>query len=305
MTPPARPVPPGQSADIARRQNQPDHLARLRAYSRLYTVAQRWRRVRMLGTLILAVTGPALALSSIDTKGVLGAISAAWLILGRTVLTGFEQRARSQAVTVHELYDTELFRLPWNDALAGRPPLPDDVAAAARRQPDHRRFYNWFTVNLAGAPWPADVLLCQRQSTVWGRGDHRGYATAVAVLGAICLLTGVVIAVAMDLTLADYLVKLFLPTAPALLDAVELSRSHRGTSATRTDDVVAIDDLYDGHRDDLSAISVNEVRAIQDASFTARVDTPRVPSWFYKVRRRGTHADTAAGVDTLRRSTST
>ncbi|MHA6779630.1 S-4TM family putative pore-forming effector [Pseudonocardia saturnea] len=305
MTPPARPVPSGSSADITRRQNQPDHLARLRAYSRLYSVAQRWRRVRVLGTLILAITGPLLALSNIDTKGVLGAISAAWLILGRTVLSGLEQRARNQAVTVHELYDTELFRLPWNDALAGRRPLPDDVAASARRQPDHQRFHTWFTVDLAGVPWPADVLLCQRQSTVWGRGDHRSYATTVAVLGAICLLTGVAIAVTMGLTLADYLVKLFLPTAPALLDSIELSRSHRGTSATRTDDVAAIDDLYEAHRDDLSAISVNEVRAIQDASFTARIDTPRVPGWFYKIRRQGTHADTAAGVDTLRRSTST
>ena len=305
MTPPARPVPPGQSADIARRQNLPEHLARLRAYTRLYTVAQRWRRVRVLGTLILAVAGPALALSSIDTKGVLGALSAAWLIMGRILLTGLEQRERGQAISVHELYDTELFRLPWNDALAGRPPLPDDVAAAARRQPDHERFHDWYTVDLAGIPWPADVLLCQRQSTVWGRGDHRAYATALAVLGATCFLTGVVIAVSMNLTLADYLVKLFLPTSPALLDAVELSRSHRTTSATRTDDVVAIDDLYNSHRGDLGSVPDHDVRAVQDASFTARTNTPRVPSWFYKIRRQGTHADTAAGVDTLRGTTST
>lgn len=305
MTSPARPVPSGQSADIPRRQNQPDHLARLRAYSRLYTVAQRWRRVRVSGTLTLAVTGPVLALGGVDTKGVLGAISAAWLLLGRTVLTALEQRARTQAVSVHELYDTELFKLPWNDALASRPPLPDDVAAAARRQPDHERFRDWYTVDLTDVPWPADVLLCQRQSTVWGRGDHRAYASTVAVLGVFCLLVGVIIAVALHLTLADYLVKLFLPTAPALLDAVELSRSHRSTSDTRTSDVVAIDDLYNEHRDDLSAIPIHEVRAVQDASFIARTDTPRVPGWFYAIRRRGTEADTAAGVDTLRGSTST
>jgi predicted pore-forming effector associated with SMODS systems len=220
------------------------------------------------------------------------------------VLTALEQHGKTQAVAVHELYDTELFGLPWNEALVGRPPLPDDVATAARRQPDHERFHNWYTVDLTGVPWPADVLLCQRQSAVWGRGDHRAYSTALAVLGAACLVIGVAIALVLNVSLADYLVKIFLPTAPALLDAVELSRSHRSNASTRTDDVQVIDDLYESHRDALNLIPVHEVRAVQDASFNARTNTPRVPGWFYRLRRSGTHADTAAGADVLRGSSS-
>ena len=51
MTTASRPVPAGSSGRIRERQDQPEHLRRLLAYSHLYAVAQRWHRARAFGTI--------------------------------------------------------------------------------------------------------------------------------------------------------------------------------------------------------------------------------------------------------------
>lgn len=55
-------MPEGASARITRRQDEPQHLTRLLAYSHNYHVAHRWRRARALGTFVLAAVGPFISL---------------------------------------------------------------------------------------------------------------------------------------------------------------------------------------------------------------------------------------------------
>ena len=219
-TPGTRAIPDGQSARITERQDQPEHLQRLLAYSHQYRVAQRWRRARATGSFALAGAGPILALFVPATSDLVAAISAGWLVLGRTVLTWLEQRSTLDAVRIQELYDTDLFHLPRNDALTGRKPSPEDIIAAARRIRNDAPYRNWYSIDLGDTPWPADVLLCQRQSAVWSRRDHRAYGTTVLTIGVAWLAVGLVVALARDLSLADYLIKIFLPSAPALLDSI-------------------------------------------------------------------------------------
>jgi hypothetical protein len=105
-TPVARPVPDGQSARIIQLQDQPEHLQRPLAYSRYYQIAHRWRRARAFGTFVLAAAGPILALLIPATSELVAAISAGWLVLGRTLLGWLEQRSTLEASRVQESYDT-------------------------------------------------------------------------------------------------------------------------------------------------------------------------------------------------------
>lgn len=278
------------------RQNDEEHLTRLRAYSRYYQVSQRWRRVHIAGSLILAVAGPTLVLVGVDTRGVLGAVAAGWAVLGRALLKWLAGRYRERAVRIQELYDTKLFALPWNKALAGRQPFSDDVAAASRKAPKNLTYEDWYEVDVREIEWPLDVLLCQRQSMSWSRGDHRAYGVMVALMACALFVVGVVISLALGLSLADYLVKLFLPMSPITADAVEVAADHLKRANMREVDLEGIDRLIEDHRDDPAGLSVLDVRKVQDASFRHREDSQRVPGWFYKVRRPSSSADTRAGV---------
>jgi hypothetical protein len=297
--PAPRPILLGESANITERQDEPDHLQRLRAYSHLYQTAQWWRRIRATGTFALAIAAPLIALAVPSTAETLAAISAGWLVLGRTVLTGLERRDIGKAVGVHELYDTKLFHLPWNAALAGRPPIPDDVAAAARHVSDDSPYRGWFSIDLRDTPWPADVLLCQRQSAIWSRRDHQAYGTTILLVGLAWFVLGLIIAIIGELSITDYLIKIFLPSSPAFLDSVELAREHWRHAVARERVEHDIHDLWDHYCGEPAILPWTECRKVQDAAYLLRRDGPRVPSFFYRLRRRQTEASTAAGTQTL------
>jgi SMODS-associating 4TM effector domain len=300
VTPSKRPVAAGSSAHIKERQNEPPHLQRLLAYSYQYKNAQRWRRVRALGTFALAAAAPVIALLVPSSSDVLAAISAGWLVAGRTLLGWLEQRGKNEAAAIQELFDTELFYLPWNAALAGRRPAPEDVADAARHIKDDTPYRDWYSVDLGDTPWPGDVLLCQRQSMVWARRDHRAYGTAILIVGSAWFVAGLAIAIARDLTLASYLIKIFLPSAPAFLDTIELARAHWQQAASRRDAEYRIHDLWAAHQADPSAMPPSECREIQDAAYLLRRDSPRVPALFYKLRKQASATSTEAGTLELR-----
>ncbi len=300
MTVTSRPVPPGSTARIRERQDQVEHMQRLLAYSHLYRVAQRWHRARAFGTFLLATVAPIISLLVPSTSDVLAAISAGWLVAGRTVLSWLEEHQTLLAVRVQELYDTRLFKLPWNTALAGREPAPEDVGAAAARIRDDSRYRDWYSIDLGDTPWPGDALLCQRMSMIWSRRDHRAYGTTILITGITWLLLGLVIALTRDLSLADYLIKIFLPSSPALLDCTELARSHWRHASRRENAENDIQDIWDAHRDDPAAIDPAACRNVQDAAYLLRRHSPRVPEFFYKLRQPATHAAISAGVAALR-----
>ena len=253
-----------------------------------------------MGTIGLAAVGPLLSLLIPSASETVAAVSAAWLVAGRTILGWLEQRRTMEAVRVHELFDTKLFYLPWNTALAGRPPAPDDVAEAAGAIKKDDRYRNWYSIDLGEEPWPADVLLCQRQSMVWGRSDHRAYGTTILVAGVSWLLLGTVVAIVRDLSLVDYLVKIFLPIAPALLDSIDLARLHWQVARGREQVEHRIHDLWEGYKAGTGEVTVADCREIQNSAYLLRRDGPRVPNLFYKLRRGRVDAKTRAGTDALR-----
>jgi SMODS-associating 4TM effector domain len=294
------PVALGQPAHITQRQDEPLHLQRLLAYSHLYRTAQWWRRVRALGTFVLATAAPIIALLIPATSDTIAAISAGWLVAGRTILSWLEERGTRQAAQIQELYDTGLFYLPWNTALAGRPPNPEDIADAARHIKDDSPYRHWYSINLGDTAWPGDVLLCQRQSVVWGRRDHHAYGTLILIIGIAWLAAGILLAIIRDLTLAAYLIKIFLPSSPAFLDTAELAHAHWRHSAAREEVEHHIDDLWTTHKAEPSTIRIAQCREIQDASYLLRRDGPRVGAAFYRLRKKTSAASTAAGTTILR-----
>lgn len=114
-----------------------------------------WRRLRTWGNVLLALTAPLFAVFLPAGASTRGAIAAAWLVLGKTVLKGLEASATLRAANIQELYDTKLFHLDWNQALVGRQPVPDDVSSAARHIREQGPYLDWYSIDLGDTPGPA------------------------------------------------------------------------------------------------------------------------------------------------------
>ncbi|MBO2459700.1 S-4TM family putative pore-forming effector [Actinomadura violacea] len=293
------PVPHGASLRIDRRQDRSRHLRRLLAYSDLYHRAQWRRRYRVAGTLLVAAVAPVAVLVFPAAGEMLAVVGAAWLMVSRTALAWLEERAVYRAAAVQELYETELFELPWNTALAGARPAPEEVASAAARIRRPDRYRGWFGIEVRDVPWPGDVLLCQRQSMVWSLRDHRAYSAALLAAGLGWFTVGMALALYRDLSLADYLVRLFLPVCPALLDCVELAGAHRRHAGRREEALQEMQDLWDAHRGDPAGLDPGDCRRVQDVAYLLRRDGPKIPGIFYRLRRGASERSTAEGAAAL------
>ena len=291
---------PGAPSTIKARQNEPEHFRRLLAYSRSYDLAQRWRVGRMLGTLVLAGVAPFIAYFAHDASDVLAAVAAGWLVIGRALMDRFERKHLAFAVSVQELYDTQLFGLSWNSSLCGAKPSEVEIAAAAKKKAGSENPYrDWYTIDLSQTTWPGDVVLCQRQSSSWSRGDQQAYADFIVVVAAGWFLVGLVLALVSRLEVSDYLIRLFLPCAPAFLDAVELSQEHRRSASRREALTRGIEAQWEEYCIDAASLTEELCRENQDASYLSRSRSSRVPQYFYRLRKASADAATREGTEPL------
>ncbi len=269
---------------ISVRQNSPEMIKLLKAFSWHYRRSKRWHRVRVTGTLAFAAAAPVVTFWLPGAADWVAAIAGAWVLLGRTIILAVEDREVRMAVTIQEQFDTDLFGLVWNGTLAGAKAAPEDITDAARHVRTDDGLRDWYP-KTEGLPRPMDVLLCQRASAVWGRRTHMDYATTLAVAAVGWFLAGLAMAVFAKLSLAGYLVKLFLPSQPAFLDAVDLYRTHRRQSEHKRAVERHADALWARACAGDIAIGDADCRAIQDEAYRLRRRGPQVAQWFYRFRR--------------------
>jgi hypothetical protein len=203
---------------------------------------------------------------------------------------------------IQELWDTTLFGLDWNTELVGKRPAQEDIASASARVRGKRRerLDNWYPRRVDEARWPVSALLCQRASAVWGRRRHATQGTGLVVATGGWLLATIIIGLAADVSLADYLIRLFLPSTPAIVDATDLARAHCDLSQRKQKIELASDGLLEEERSN-GAVDAQDCRRLQDQIFEVRRRTPRVAWSIYSLRRKSDNAAMEDAVDELLR----
>lgn len=271
---------------IAVRQNDDDMMELLCAATWHYGTAKRWHLVRVVGTLGFALAAPVITFWFPQAAAWVAALAALWVLAGRTVLAKAEDAQMLAGVTAQEQFDTSVFGLPWHEALAGRPLGHEDVVHASDHIKGEARVkkLNWYA-DTTTAPWPLNVIICQRASAAWSRRAHLNYARVLTTAAGAWFVAGIIMGIAAHVSLAGYLVMLFLPSQPAFLDALELVRSHRTAGVQKARVEAMADDLLEAGAANLGAVTIADCRAVQDHSYRLRRHSPQVAEWYYRLRR--------------------
>jgi hypothetical protein len=272
---------------ISEEQNTEESLQLLRADTHFYLLAKRLHALRMAGTLILALLAPVILFWKPGWGDFVGALAGAWVLVARTILLWLEDRFVKTAVTIQEEFDVRVFSLTWNEGLAGAKAAPEDVHDAARKIHGKKaaRLRDWYP-EADEAPWPLNVVLCQRSSAVWGRRGHYWYALLVLGLGVSWFIAGLVMATAAHVTVAEYLVKVFLPSQPAFLDTIDLSRGHYHQAQAKEAVEQATTDLWNRGVQHPGSVSEQDCRDVQDQAYALRRNGTQIPQLIYRIRRR-------------------
>jgi hypothetical protein len=269
-------------ASIHDRQNGSTALRAARAFRRRYTIAKRWRMLRLGVGISLGTAGVILALLERSTSDYLATAAAGWIVLSRMVLLAQERIAQGDGALAQEVFDTEVFDLPWNVALAGPRPAPEDLRNWGERQTEDE-LRNWYA-DTAPAKHPIDALICQRATVTWARQDHATYAQILRVLAYAALALTVILGLVLGLSLGGYLLRLGIPILPAVLDISDVADDNAALGRSRGRIAYEANRLYEKACDTQNAPTIQECRTLQDEIYSSR-RVMGVPSWFYRLTR--------------------
>ena len=264
------------------RQNEPGALKVACAFRRRYTISERWRMVRLGTSVAIGTIGVVLALMAPTTADYVSAVAAGWIVFSRLVLTPNEQRQRRRGNAAQELFDTSVYNLPWSTSVAGTKPVLQDILCWGKHQSDEK-VHDWYP-DTRPARYPVDVLLCQRATITWARQDHNLYADVLRWTVGIAFVATVVIGIALDLSLGEYLLRLGVPVLPAGLDVLDIAADNADLATRKTHLEAEATALLERCVSTGLSPQESETRELQNGIYATRV-RPGVPNWLYLLTR--------------------
>jgi hypothetical protein len=240
--------------------------------------------MRVGGGLLLGTVGVLLALLEPSTGEYISALAAAWVVFGRIIFHPYEVAQRRCGAMAHELFDTEVFCLPWNFTTVGRKPAGEDVRNWGRGQEDDG-VRDWYA-DARPARHPVDVLVSQRSVITWARQDHAIYAQVLRWFAGSVFVGTLILGSALHLSVGDYLLRIGVPMLPALLDILDTAAANSSVANSKArleqtaDEMLAV--AHDGGR----TPTLSECRQLQDGIYATRL-RPGVPTWMYRRTRNG------------------
>jgi len=271
----------------------------LRADTWYYLRAKHWHAAKIAGTLLLALAAPVVLFWAPSWGDWLGALAGAWVLLGRTVIAWRDDQNVRTAVTIQEEFDVGLFDLDWNEALAGPKVAHEEIHIGARKVTKEKeldKLRNWYP-DADRVPWPLNVVLCQRSSAVWGRRDHFRYAYLVLTLGITWFVVGLIMFSVAKVSLAEYLVTVFLPSQPAFLDTIDLFKGHLGMARDKEALEVQTTKLWERGSTSLASVTAQDCREVQDQAYRLRRSGMQIPQIVYSILRNQDEDAMRAAVD--------
>ncbi|MFI5835015.1 S-4TM family putative pore-forming effector [Micromonospora sp. NPDC051300] len=273
---------PEPTDSLLRRQTEPEMMALLRAMSVCHTRAQRLDALRTSASVAIAGAGALIAVTGVSATAVT-ALGALWAVVNALGLATWSRGQLRRAATIQEMFDVDLFRLPWNEVAAGDRVGAPEISRLDRAFRGTERYLRDY-YEIPDLPAPYDVLACQQQSLGWGARLRRRYAHAVLAAVAAWAALGVVYGVLAGLTVGHLLLAWFVPSLGALLLGVEIYRGQRDVAVDRDRATAAVHDhITAAVRDPAAAAALPVVaRQVQDLLFRTRCTQTRVPNWFFR-----------------------
>ncbi|MFD8117459.1 S-4TM family putative pore-forming effector [Streptomyces microflavus] len=279
------------SRAIHERQLEDDMLLLQRAASASHQRGQLLEAVRVTAAVLLAAAGVLITLIGHGRT----AVSIAgffWFVVSAFLLKGFAGNTARQGALLQEMFDVTLFHLPWRATVAGDPIPEPDVRRLARKLPrgstkDERITAGWYDPT-NDVHHPYDVFIAQEQNLAWDARLRRRYSYLIAATAmlwaAVGLVAGLVVA---NATLGDTLLSFFVPSLAAYQIAYEIWSGQRKVADERDRLTKVVNTELNNGRpgpvpDDEWHRLRSVARDVQDGVLRTRLDTTRVPEWFYK-----------------------
>lgn len=275
---------------ITSRQNSPENMRLLAAQRCLYSRAKRLAAIQVFLAGLTPVAGAiAVALKpDADTWAALAGMIVAFV--DTIWLDPKQKRLRNLGASVQEHFDCNVLQLPWNAALAGRHPSPEDIhdAAEGHTPSSVAPLEDWYPRAVSALPLYQGRLICQRTNCWWDSKLRQRYCNWI--FGMVFVLSASVFASGLmnGMSLQKFVLAVMAPLLPAALWAAREWRRQSETAVESDRQKEDSESLWGRCvRGEVAEPEVSRrSRELQDAILVRRRGNAPVFDWVYRRLRR-------------------
>lgn len=296
-------VPP-TSTKMAANQDSPQGLRLLLAQRRMHSKAKFWSMVRGFGVAIIAIAAPTASVIWPNTAVISGAIAGLWIFLGRTVLASLQIARSRKAAAIQEDFDILVFEMPQLPRRNPRASLEEvallsgqdtDLAENARSQ----KLTAWYPID-PSIPGAESVAIAQRANASYSSRLLKLNCNLWIGCTAAWIVIATVIGILVGLKFETFLLGIFLPVLPALLDVYEQWRLTKMASLERSS---LADDIETSIADNSeNGVNPEDLLMWQDRIYSLRVGTPQTADILYKITRNRNEQAMSGAADQIAQS---
>ena len=286
---------------VSTRQNEPTQSLRLNAMRRFYATAAALSAGTALAALAIALSGP-IAEHYFESRrpwlALIGICFGAFEIL---FLKQRENALRQRAAAIQEQFDCDVLELPWNPIAVEKPPADEPVIGAVEgsnsdsEPPGNQQ--NFYSPEVDAVPPVAGRLIAQRANLYSDSELRRPYAVLLWMVALAVPAVLIVWTLASGRDVVALLI-VFATALPLVLWAGQEAWSQNAAADRAQRLRKSADDIWKTliaevlrqptweRIDEDRYLDVS--RTLQDQLYLHRLESPKVPDWFYKQSRERT-----------------
>ena len=192
---------------------------------------------------------------------------------------------------MQEVFDTDLFQIPWNHHRADPKPTSEEILCLAETFQKTattdvlKKKEDWYPVEISPVAIEYGRLICQRASMRWDASLRKSYAFYFTVVVVSLLAGALLYGVLKHLTLVQFVLAVVVPLLPAGVKIWREQKKHEESSAASERARSLLEAFWTQaiEQNVPPARLLEESRRLQDELFDRRRLSPPVPEWLYCV----------------------
>lgn len=266
--------------EIVSNQNSPHFIELLKAQRVAYSQSKKFQ-IFDLVSIIIAISFPLLTLKLTKCQNAINAFGVLWT--ASYLLTEvYRKNKTTQGAVLQEQFDTELFKLKWNEILCKEKISIDTIKKLSAKH-SKGDLINWYSEKIsANLPHELAVLLCQRINFSWEITQREKFVTLLKIIAILYYSIYLIFGIKMNIGFFDLLVMLS-PSIPFLVYSVLNIISLKSHIKSKKETLSFIDQEISKFKLYGVIPTAESLRQIQDVIFTERIVPEKIPDWLYKI----------------------
>lgn len=271
--------------EIPQMQNLPENIDRLAAQRHLYTIAKCYS----ISIFMLCIVLPILLSFLIVLFPSYGWLSKLIVVISflitfvKLILGSIKTDCQNLAARIQQLFDCDLFLLPWNEALCGNKPLPEEVFKY-KQGVDTSQLYNWYEKEIGTLSLEKGALVCMRTNVVYDQGIRKSYLRVCTATATVASFIVFFVGLLTNPSFWALFIYGVVPLMPIAVWYIDMRKQHiKNMKALNKLQILITSSIENAIKSNI--VSCDDLMTIQNFMFIHRSTSYTIPDVVYRWKR--------------------